>query len=128
MPEKLNFDSVPSTEDVPNIDTEVSELIEHGITQKITRRIDDDGEQIFAVFRCDFEPNQNRCILNIPIHPALQKEPHVETVVFAEGVRTRIADCKKFGVRLELISNHQSNEARSIFIETIISSIEATNK
>ncbi len=101
-------------------DSEFDALMQHGITQKITRMQHAGTETIVGVFRCDFESGQNRYILNIPIHPALQCVPEVESVVFEEGFRVRTTDCEKFGVRLELANAEISNESRTIFIETVI--------
>ena len=108
------------------LDSELAAMIAEGITQKIVRTENDGREVIVGMFRCDLEPDQSRYVLNVPIHPALRDVPTVETIVFEDGVRTRITDCKKFGIRLELVISNTDHSPKSIFLETVISAGQPT--
>ena len=105
---------------VTDSDQEIVDLISAGITQKITRCVDDNSERLAAVFRCDFQPDQSRYIVNIPIHPPLISVPEVEAVVLNASARTRVTNCEKFGVRIEVVCNEPSDEPKQLFLEAMI--------
>ncbi|MEM9413778.1 MAG: hypothetical protein AAGA30_21900 [Planctomycetota bacterium] len=99
-----------------------------GVTQKLTRTMVDDREQIHCIFRCDFKAHQDRYILNIPIHPALFDKPEVEAFSIDGESRLRITDIQKHGIRVEVIDTSMStaggckSSQKQRYVEIIVSS------
>lgn len=118
----MNSD-LQSTIDEPDsteLDSDIAAMIADGITQKLVRSHKDDQETIVGMFRCDLDAGQTRYVLNVPIHPALDEVPEVETMVFEDGIRTRITNREKFGVRLELVISNSEHQPKSVYVETVI--------
>ena len=78
------------------------DLLAAGIVQQCSRYDLDGQESICGIFRCDFEPLQRRTALHVPIHPPLSDLPEVEAIGIDCDLRTRVTDCQKFGVRIEV--------------------------
>lgn len=100
----------------------VESLSRAGIFQQWNRVQVDGHDQITGIFRCDFEPLQQRYALNIPIHPALANIPSVEAICLERAARIRKTDCQKFGVRLEVVLSETLNQAQVLFVDVVISS------
>jgi hypothetical protein len=100
-------------------------LEDPGLTQYITRNEVEGVVAITAYYRVRFQSGQSRQVLHVPFSPPLQVVPIVEVqAVEQEGVRVRITDCQKFGLRAEIIwapqdaTIHQSPE-RDCLVEVI---------
>jgi len=74
-------------------------------------------------FRCQFEPTQTLYVLHIPIYPPMKSVPEVETICDQDNVVARTTQAKKFGLRIELRRNSDSNLAESVIAEVIASSV-----
>lgn len=109
------------------LESDLAAMIADGVTQKIVRTVKDGHEMIAGIFRCDLDPGQTRYVLNVPIYPALSTVPSVESMVFEDGVRTRITNCEKFGIRVELVISDADHSFKSIFVETVICTDQPTN-
>ena len=105
-----------------NAETDVQELHQSGLVQQYSRHRKDSTEYINGIFRCDFDVNQKRYALNIPIHPPLFEIPTVEAIGIDCDVRIRVTDCQRFGVRIEIAANDAINAASSRFVDVVISS------
>jgi len=103
-----------------DLDDSIESFLVSGIVQQVTRTQIAESDQIVGIFRCDFEPDQQRYALNIPIHPALSEIPSVEALCLESDARIRITDLKKFGVRLEVVLNENSQDAQSVFVDAVI--------
>ena len=84
---------------------EIKELVESGITQKVTRAKRDGLDCVNGLYRLDFESDQHRHPINIPIHPPFVGVPAVEAETLFVTSRIRVTNAEKFGVRLEVILN-----------------------
>ena len=98
------------------------DLIESGIVQQFQRYRNGEGESICGIFRCDFEPLQRRAAIHIPIHPPFSNLPSVEAIGIDCELRTRVTDCQKFGVRLEIVIDDVSANNQFQFVDVVISS------
>lgn len=96
------------------------------VTQHMVRSQQDGVDHVVAYFRLGFEAEQQRQILHIPFFPALNTVPKVEAhVTDQEGVRIRVTDVQKFGVRLEAIRSGNLLKNTAV-IEVIASEVEAS--
>lgn len=103
-------------------DDSIESLLAAGIVQQQTRTQSVDTDQIAGIFRCDFIQDQDRYVLNIPIHPALPKIPAVEAIALESDARIRVTDRQRFGVRLEVVLNRAAAEPQCVFVDVVIAS------
>lgn len=96
------------------------DLVEAGIVQQFHRYRHDDSESICGIFRCDFEPLQRRTALHIPIHPPLNRLPNVEAIGIDCHLRTRVTDCQKYGVRIEIVLDEVCTVEQFHFLDVVI--------
>lgn len=119
MLEPLSIESESSDQ---LLDQDFRELLASGITQQITRSIRDQTECIVGLYRLDFENDQLRYPLNIPIHPPLPDVPMVEAETMNVSSRVRVTNCQRFGVRIEVVLHENVNNNEPVFVEVSISS------
>ena len=119
MLESLPFNSESSDQ---LIDQDHRELLASGITQKITRSQTDGSDNIVGLYRLDFENDQLRYPLNIPIHPPLSEVPMVEAETMNVSSRIRVTNCQRFGVRIEIVLHEKVDPGEPVFVEFSISS------
>jgi hypothetical protein len=105
-----------------NLEDSVESLLRSGILQQWNRTLADGRDLIAGIFRCDFEPGQQRYALSIPIHPALADIPCVEAICLERDARVRQTDCQRFGVRLEIVLSETSDQVQPVFVDVVISS------
>lgn len=110
--------------EINDIDQEIEQLISDGVVQRICRSQVDGSDRLVGIFRCDLEAGQNRTILQIPIHPPMANIPEVESVILNGSARTRISNCQKFGVRIEIVTSEIYDQPTSLFLETVIYSFQ----
>lgn len=117
-----NPSSEPLRNELNEMDDSIESLSAAGIVQQLTRTQAVDTDQITGIFRCDFEPEQERYALNIPIHPALSELPSVEAIALESDARIRVTDRQRFGVRLEVVLNQAASEPQRVFVDVVIAS------
>lgn len=60
------------------------------------------GDRLDGHIRVDFQPGQQRQTVHIPFTPHFSELPTVNCEVKPDGVRTQVADSRRFGARIEL--------------------------
>lgn len=98
------------------------DLVQAGITQQYNRYCRDGTDCVCGIFRCEFEPLQRRFALHVPIHPPMKNLPEVEAIGIDCDLRTRVTDCQKFGVRIEVVLSEVATTQHFNFLDVVISS------
>ena len=115
------------TDETPDFDLEaVADFVmaNPGVKQHTVWLEGDGVEELVVYRRVDVLPEQQRVVIHIPVEPALQEIPRVESNLLSDqDGRIRITDIQKFGVRLEVVLSAPAPGNTSILLETTISSI-----
>lgn len=98
----------------------MSILEDTGVTQQVSRTVQDGWDTVMGYYRCSFEPGQRRSILHVAFQPAMPHTPEVETMVLdADDARIRLTESKVFGLRIEVVLSQPATCNRSVLIEVI---------
>ena len=98
----------------------MSILEDTGVTQQVSRTVQDGWDTVMGYYRCSFEPGQRRSILHIAFQPAMPNTPEVETMVLdVDDARIRLTESKVFGLRIEVVLSQPATCNRSVLIEVI---------
>lgn len=97
---------------------ESSILNDPDISLQLTRRAADEFDTLIGFFRCQFESQQQRFALHVPIYPAMNEIPEVEAVVLdCDDAKIRVTDRQKFGLRLEIVLSEPCPAMRKLVVE-----------
>lgn len=105
-----------------------SMLSDPAVKQIVLRSENDGIDQLVAYYRCEFEPDEKRHILHVPVQPPMAEQPEVQAFGVEDEIRVRITDCQKFGVRLEILLDRATVEPQSIVVEIILNSSAHTKQ
>jgi hypothetical protein len=101
----------------------LADLEDSSLTQHWVRFNRDGLDRVVSYYRCAFPADSRRTILHVPFHPPMAEAPTVHAMAVDDpGVRIRVTDRQRFGLRLELSLDHIANEPRSALIEIIAES------
>ena len=89
------------TASVPD-DQEFSVMADPSVSQHIIRSHDGTQDLFSGEFRITIPPQQTIFVLHVPLYPPMNSEPTVEAFAENEGLRIRVTDVQRFGVRLEI--------------------------
>ncbi len=90
------------------------------LQQHMTRMVHEGREHVTAYFRVPFEPGRLRAIVHVPFSPPMRSVPQTEAhVTEHDGIRVRITDCQKFGLRAEIIRSSLSDTGEKVLVEFI---------
>ncbi len=71
--------------------------------QLIVRRGAGTEETLFGFICVHWQADQQTAVVHLPVFPAFDSVPTIETEMLDGSARIRVADCQPFGVRIELI-------------------------
>lgn len=77
-------------------------MADTSVSQHIIRSHDGTKDLFCGEFRITIPARQTIHILHVPLHPAMDSTPTVEAFTDNEGLRIRVTDAQRFGVRLEI--------------------------
>ncbi|MEE2825380.1 MAG: hypothetical protein VYE64_01995, partial [Planctomycetota bacterium] len=98
----------------------ISILEDTGVTQQVSRTVQDGWDTVMGYYRCPFEPGQRRSIVHVAFQPAMPSTPEVETMVLdADDARIRLTDSKVYGLRIEVVLSQPAASNTSVLIEVI---------
>ena len=98
----------------------ISILEDTGVTQQVSRTVQDGWDTVMGYYRCSFEPGQRRSILHVAFQPAMPSTPEVETMVLdTDDARIRLTDSKVYGLRIEVVLSQPAASNMSVLIEVI---------
>lgn len=105
-----------------------SMLCDPAFQQIIIRTHRDGVDHLIAYFRCEFAADEKRHVLHVPVQPPMAVQPNVQAIGVDEDIRSRITDCQKFGVRVEVLLDRVAAESKSVVVEIVINSPLKTEK
>lgn len=98
-------DATPISEDL-----EFSVMADPAVSQHIIRSHDGAQDLFAGEFRISIPPQQTIHVLHVPLHPPMNSKPSVEAFAENEGLRVRVTDVQRFGVRLEIKADPSNKE------------------
>ena len=128
--ERLIANSLNSLEEPGVNDSHVDELdpelvlqqiLENpALSQHVTRTVEEDRETVIGYYRVGFSPKQLRQVLHVSFSPPLRSLPTIEAhATDSDGIRIRVTDTQKFGVRIEIIRSTPNDNADQVLVEVI---------
>ena len=95
-------------------------LADPDLTQHITRRNGEGQDTLAGYFRCQFEAEQQRYALHVPLYPPMSMIPEVEAIVMdSDAASVRVTDRQRFGIRLEVVLNRPLTKISNVMVEVI---------
>ncbi len=91
-----------------------------------TSHLSEDNEQTETVVeyhRISVDPNQTRAILHLSFQPDLQQAPSVQVNLIDADGRTRVTQCSKFGVRIEISLLTRKSTPSTVCTEVICTTV-----
>ncbi|MEM7452825.1 MAG: hypothetical protein AAF456_00590 [Planctomycetota bacterium] len=95
-------------------------LADPGLTQHVVRSGSADQESQVGYYRCTFEPGRQRHALHVPLTPPFQEVPGVQAMVMDnERATIKVTDCRKFGIRAEIVMERAVEVETRVLVEII---------
>jgi hypothetical protein len=97
---------------------ESSEMLPEGVSQRITRAREGDGEMIYGILRCDFAPNLRQQNIHIAFCPPLKSRPQFSVdQVDGPTARIRSTVVESYGAGMEVKLQSASSEPSSVQLQ-----------
>ena len=95
-------------------------LADPELTQHTVRSGSPGTESQVGYYRCTFEPGRQRFALHVPLSPPFQNVPGVQAMVMDnERATIKVTDCRKFGIRAEVVMERAVEVETRVLVEII---------